>query len=150
MRLNSDRLGHGGGHDALDQLVGPLAIAGTPMRHDGGAVVGEARLHLERLEEVEEQLGVLRAARSRAPTDVGVAVHPEHDPQLPLGPMAPRRPRWVTLGNRAQRGSRPQLSRPRCRPRVGVHDLGSGLLGSYSLQRALQSSTRLARIVTRG
>ena len=66
-RLNDAAgLGQGRGHDALHQLRRSSEVAGTPMRDDRGAVVGEARLDLERLEEVDQELGVLRAARPPA------------------------------------------------------------------------------------
>ena len=63
----------------------------APMRDDRRPVVGEARLEAQRLEEVQEQLGVLGALGRRSATHVLVPVLPEEDAQLVVGPPPQRR-----------------------------------------------------------
>ena len=121
-------LGNGGSHDAFHQLGGAPGVAGPAMRDDRGSIVGEAGLHLERLEEVDEELGIFRPSSRRPATDVRVAVLAEQDPQLLLGPSALGRSDGLALRDLAKHHGPAQLL-PRREvgvAQVGVDDLGEG------------------------
>jgi len=80
------RLDDGRRHDALDELGRSPSVAGSAVRNDRRAVVGEARIDLQRLEEVEEKLGVLRPTFRRPSPDMCIAILTQQHAQLALRP----------------------------------------------------------------
>ena len=75
-------------HHPLHELGRASECSRAGDRHDRRAVVGEARLELDRLEEVQEELGVLRPLRRRPASHVIVAVLAEQDAELAFGPAS--------------------------------------------------------------
>ena len=93
------RVGDGQRRHALDELSGASGVPHAPMRHDRHPIVGEARLELQRLEEVQEKLRVLRALGRRSTSHVLVAVLTEEHAQLVVGPSPQRRSGGSPPGN---------------------------------------------------
>ena len=89
-RVPARRLGDRHRDGPRHQLGGPARMARPPMGEDGGPHVGERRLHLERLEVVEQQLRILGPIVRTAAADHPVAELGEKGTELAVDPAPGR------------------------------------------------------------
>ena len=96
------RLDHGLAGDPLEELRRPRSVPRTAMRQDRDSHVCELGLDPERLEVVQEQLGILRPLLDPAAPNMRVPELGEQGSQLDQGPAPLGAARGIPLGDASQ------------------------------------------------
>ena len=132
---------------ALDELRGAALVAGSPVRGDRGPDVRDGRLAAERLEEVEQQLGVLGALLRAPAPHPRIAELAEQDPDLAVDPAPLRGVRGPAVTDALEERRAAQVhAAPTGRRPAGRRSTSVSNDGSRSTSRSsapIQSSIRL-------